>query len=267
MIDKNFASLYTLSVMEISSQSAASLPHLAINAALESRWEDAISINQEIIKNDPKNIDALTRLARAYFELGDLPEAKKLYTEALEYDPYNPIAQKNLKIIESYKKITKIKKTLYPNGSKDYPQERISPSLFLQEPGKTKIVNLLKVAEPRQLTILYPGIPVELTTKNRKLIVTDRAGIYLGVLPDDISHRLIRLIDGGNKYLSLVKSVRPNALTILIKESFRSKKFKNQPSFPEQYTSSSNTTIISSLTNDPISSDSDADESNDQEEA
>ena len=51
------------------------------------------------------------------------------------------------------------------------------------------------------------------------------------MLPDDTAHLLTRLIKGGNKYELFIKSVRVNALSVLIRETFRSKRFKNQPSF------------------------------------
>lgn len=199
------------------------LTNLAIDAALESRWPEALKLNQKIVKVEPENIDALNRLARAFFELGKLPQAKKYYSLALKVDPYNPIAQKNLKIIKTFKKNGKPQAV---NG-----QARISSSLFLQEPGKTKVTSLLKVAEPQKLSIIYCGMPVELVIKARGITIVDLSGSYLGVLPDDLSHTLIRLFKGGNKYQALVKSVKVNGLSILIRETFRSKKFKNQPSF------------------------------------
>ena len=72
----------------------------AIDAALDSKWEEALKINKKIIKLDPKNVDALNRQAKAYMELGKPNLAKKYYSEALKFDPYNPIALKNLKIIK-----------------------------------------------------------------------------------------------------------------------------------------------------------------------
>ena len=107
------------------------------------------------------------------------------------------------------------------------------PSLFLQEPGRTKIVSLLKVAEPQKLSMAYCGMLVELSLKNRGVSVCDSEGSYLGVLPDDLAHQVIRLIKGGNKYEAYIKSIKVNGLAIMIKEIFRSKKFKNQPSFLE----------------------------------
>jgi tetratricopeptide (TPR) repeat protein len=203
--------------------SSLNLPQQAINAALNCLWDEALKINKEIIKSEPNNIDALSRLGRASFELGKIEQAKKYYQMALKIDPYNPIAIKNLKIL-------KVSKS---DGIKQNNQTRVNPGMFLHEPGKTKVVNLLKVAEPQKLSQLYPGMGVILTQRNRNISVTDLESQYLGVLPDDVSFSLIKLIKGGNKYQAIVKSVRVNGLSILIKESFRAAKFKNRPSFPE----------------------------------
>ena len=203
------------------------LSEQAIDAALDSRWEDALKLNKKILKVDPLNVDALTRLARVYFEMGRLPLAKRYYLEVIKIDPYNPIALKNLKIIKSFK----------PNGHPAMIHinmgTKLSASLFLQEPGKTKIVNLLKVAEPQKLSQAYCGMPVEMVIKSRKITIVDGYGNYLGVLPDDISHHLVRLLKGGSRYALFIKSIKVNGLAVLIKETFRSKRFKNQPSFLE----------------------------------
>lgn len=195
----------------------------AIDAALNSRWEEALHINQQILKENKQNVDALNRLGRAYFELGNITFSKKYYNLALKYDPYNPIAQKNLKIIKAFKG--------KPNGKNSQAPSFISPSLFLQEPGKTKIVALLKVAEPAKLSQVYCGMPIILLIKQRGVSATDQEGGYLGVLPDDLAHTLVRLIKGGNKFSACVKSVRVNGISIMIREEKRSERFHNQPSF------------------------------------
>ncbi|MBI2019105.1 hypothetical protein HYS95_00360 [Candidatus Daviesbacteria bacterium] len=238
--------------MDTSSDSS-SLYEQAIDAALNSQWEEAVKINKKIIKLDPKNIDALNRQAKAHMELGKGNLAKKYYSEVLTIDPYNPIALKNLKIMKSFKSNGQC----LPNN-----HGKLSPSLFLQEPGKTKIVNLLKVAEPQKLSQAYCGMPVEMAVKNRKITIVDLNGNYLGVLPDDISHHLLRLFKGGNKYELFIKSIRVNSLQVLIKETFRSKKFKNQPSFLEYSQSNISTTILPSLDN----SDEESEESEEEPE-
>lgn len=221
------------------------LSQLAIDAILDCRWEEALKFNKKIIKVDPRNVDALSRLARIYMEMGRSNLAKKYYAEVIKIDPYNPIALKNLKIIKSFK----------PNGHGNevihmVNSTKLSVSLFLQEPGKTKIVNLLKVAEPQKLSQSYCGMQVIMEIKNRKITVVDTQGNYLGVLPDDINHHLLRLLRGGNKYDLFIKSIRVNGLAVLIKETFRSKRFKNQPSFLENSNSTLTTAeIFTSLDN------------------
>lgn len=224
--------------MDPTTSDTSNLYQQAIDAALDSKWEEALAINKQIIKLDPQNIDALNRQAKAYIELGKPNLARKYYSEVLKIDPYNPIAQKNLKIIKSFK----------TNGQAAVScgQNRLSPSLFLQEPGKTKIVNLLKVAEPQKLSHTFCGMKVGMTVKNRKITIVDANENYLGVLPDDVSHHLIRLFKGGNKYELFIKSVRVNSMAIIIKEVFRSKKFKNQPSFLEYSKDSGTTNILTS---------------------
>lgn len=252
--------------MNDQSSSASQLHKQAIDAALDSKWEEAVKLNQEIIKIDPKNIDALNRIARAYFELEKLNLALKYYSEVLEYDEYNPIAQKNLKIIKTFKKVGK---TGLKNNGEGNHNIRISPSLFLQEPGKTKLVNLLKVAEPQKLSMVYPGMQVDITPKNRGLCVSDYRIGYLGVLPDDVSFQILRFIKGGNQYQAFIKSVKVNGLSILIREVFRSKKFKNQPSFLEQQHdsgSSSREDIFASLNADDDSDGEDRESSDDSQE-
>lgn len=244
--------LYSFDQMDNNPQS--NLSQLAIDAALDSRWEEAIKLNKKIIKLDPQNVDALARLARAYMEMGRLNLAKKYYSEVIRIDLYNPIALKNLKIIKSFK----------PNGDPciiHINGFKLSASLFLQEPGKTKIVNLLKVAEPQKLSRSYCGMPVEMVVKNRKITVVDGLGNYLGVLPDDVNHYLLRLLRGGNKYDLFIKSVKVNGLAVLIKETFRSKRFKNQPSFLENSQATLTTTeIFTALDNQNEAEDQEAEE-------
>lgn len=206
----------------------SSLHHQAIEAALSYNWEQAVKLNKQIIKHSPDDIDCLNRLARAFFELGKYSQAKRIYQQVLKIDVYNQIANKNLK------KISLFKKNLPENGLGKLPPGEgltLSPLFFLEEAGVTKVVSLVKLAEPQKLSHFSPGQLVKLTAKNRFISVTDFKDNYLGVLPDDISHLLLKLTKGGNKYQAIIKSIKPNGLAILIRETFRSRKFKNQPSF------------------------------------
>lgn len=210
--------------MEPSTKSSLNLPHQAIYAALNCLWDKALTLNKTILKTEPNNVDALSRLGRACFELGKVEQAKKWYNQAIKIDPYNPIVLKNLKILKVWK----------PNGiKKPHHQMPVNPNMFLHEPGKTKVIPLLKVAEPQKLSNLYPGMEVILTSKARNISVLDLDNQYLGILPDDIAFLLSKLIKGGNKYQAIIKAVRVNGVSILIREAFRSARFKNRPTFAE----------------------------------
>ena len=198
------------------------LHKMAINAAISCDWKNAITLNQQLLETEPKNTEVLNRLAKALFETGSYSQAKKIYHQVLEIDPYNTIAQKNLKKVSSLKK----------DGVGPSSQfMSLSPSMFLEEPGVTSLVNLVKVAEPQKLLKLSPGTVVSLVPKKRSVSVTDSGNVYLGAFPDDSAFHLLKLLKGGNKYTSIIKSVKPNGLTVLVREIYRAKKFKNQASF------------------------------------
>jgi hypothetical protein len=205
----------------LSPMTDTTLPALAVAAALSQNWKEAIRINTEILKGDKKNIEALSRLGYAYIKTGQLTAAKKTYEMVLTIDQYNHIAQKNLK------KLTIIKKKDIESGS----QEHVSPMMFLEEPGKTKIVECIHVAPTQVLSTLSAGQLVHMNPKNHCVEIRSTQNTYLAALPDDMSFKLNKLISAGNTYQTVVKSVEKNTLKVLIRELSRGKKFANQPSF------------------------------------
>lgn len=213
-------------------QEISQLTRQAISAALANNWAEAIELNKQILKLAPENIESLNRLARAYFETGKYSLSKKTYQSALKQDPYNVIAQKNLKRLASFKASDDEADDAVPSETNGNNRHiALSPSLFLEEAGITKVITLVRPAEPVKLSRLSPGTLVKLNAKNRSVSVTDLDDNYLGALPDDLAHLLIKLIKGGNKYQALIKSIKQNNLTILIRETHRSLRFRNQPSF------------------------------------
>ncbi len=73
----------------------------AVSAALNNHWPEAIKLNLTLLKENPENVEALNRLARAYKENGEIKLSQKTYRKVLTLDHFNPIAQKNLKLLES----------------------------------------------------------------------------------------------------------------------------------------------------------------------
>lgn len=202
-----------------------SLAQSAITAALTSNWQEAVKINEKILHQKKDNVEALNRLGRAYLCLGEIAKASKTYKKVIEVDPYNIIALKNIERLSRTDGYTK------PMGITNHVN---LSHVFLYEPGKTKLVNLLNLAPPSILATLNCGDQVLINPKNHSVTVTDDSGTYLGAFPDDLAHRVLSLISGGNEYEAYVKSAGLKSLTIFIRETQRSAKFANQPSFQTQ---------------------------------
>jgi len=73
---------------------------MAINLANENRWQEALALNKRIISQRIARTEDYNRLAKAYKELNQLAEAIYSYKKALELDPTNHIAQRNIRQIE-----------------------------------------------------------------------------------------------------------------------------------------------------------------------
>lgn len=193
----------------------------AIAAALAQDWKEAVRINLILLKKQQQDIESLCRLAFAYLKTGQLTSAKRTYQKVLAIDQYNQIAGKNLK------KMTTLKK-------KDMAQETttfMSPLIFLEEPGKTKVVECVHVAPASILSTLSAGQEVTLRPKNHGIEVRARSQTYLAALPDDMSFKLKKMMTAGNTYQAIVKGVDKKSLKIMLREMTRGKKFAKQPSF------------------------------------
>ena len=209
------------------------LCQFAIESALSSNWTDAVKINEKILKSDPANVEALNRLARAYCLQGLNAKAGKTYQKVLGIDPYNTIAKRNLEKISKLAPGSKNgKPDVHSNDSTATITQNLS-AVFVFEPGKTKVINLLNLASPSVLATLNCGEKVSFVPKKHSITITKDDGTYLGALPDDLSFKLIAFISGGNKYETYVKYATTKSLAIFIRETERSSKFTNQPSFAQ----------------------------------
>ncbi|HLD25103.1 MAG TPA: hypothetical protein VJB96_04275 [Patescibacteria group bacterium] len=193
----------------------------AITSALTQHWKEAVRINLALLKNDKNNISFLNRLGFAYLQDGQLTQAKRIFLRVLKLDPYNQIAEKNIKKLG----VVRQKDILRSKRS------AVAPMSFLEEPGKTKIVECVNTAPLAVLSTVSPGEEISLKAKNHVVEVRNQHNTYLGALPDDLSFRLIKFLAVGNTYQALVKSVRKNSLVVFLRELTRGKRFATQPSF------------------------------------
>jgi hypothetical protein len=192
----------------------------AINQALSGNWSQARDLNLQILKVESDNLPALLRLAKAYTNLNQLLQAKKAYHKILRLDKYNPIAKRNMARLQKLKKGDVIKDASEP-----------TTPLFLEEPGKTKSVFLIRLTDERKLATLSIGQKVELVV-NPKSVSATRNGQYIGRLPDDLAFRLIKLIRSGNAYEAFIRLVEKDKLQIFIRETKRAKRNEQVLSFP-----------------------------------
>lgn len=190
----------------------------AIQTALTGDWKSAVNINKELLEEDPKDIDALNRLAMALMVMGKTTTAKATYQRVLKIDPLNPIALRNLRHLKTSK------------GKHDFQDLQLN-NKFIEETGKTKVIELVNTAQPGILQSLRTGEGVNLAIKRSRIFVLKGERQYLGVLPDDIGRRLIKFMKAGNKYEAYIKSANPRKAVIFVKEVKRGNRYKNQPSF------------------------------------
>lgn len=207
------------------------LAQKAIDEALKGNWEEALSLNKEVLKQNPEDSEALNRLARANFEIGNLKQAVSCYKKALKLDPYNTIAKKALL------RFGKMKETHVKSKKKKTPAGNNAPALsladiFIEEPGKTKAVPLIHLGDESVISVLTMGEEVRLIPHSHRVSAQTQDGNYIGRLPDDVSRRIIKLTRAGNQYRSLVKSVFPQAVKIFIREIKQGPHIGSIPSFP-----------------------------------
>jgi tetratricopeptide (TPR) repeat protein len=194
----------------------------AISLAMQSRWQEAVTVNQGIIELFPTDIDAYNRLGRAFMELGEFAKAKEAYSRGLELDPDNAIAQKNLQRL-SLLSASKVK-------VKEERRE-VSPDLFIGEMGKAGVVNLQNLASGEVLASMAAGNQVYLKVRRQQLIIENEQGEYLGLVEPPHGFRLARLIEGGNKYTAAIVNIDNNTARVIIREVFQHPSQIGRPSF------------------------------------
>jgi hypothetical protein len=192
----------------------------AIHLATQSRWDDAITANKSILAVFPTEADAHNRLGKALSEIGKIKEARESYQRALEIEPTNMIARKNLDRLS----------TLKAKAEPDKAQQ-VDASLFIEEMGKSGVTKL-RPANLKTLATLSAGDEVVLAPVGSRLTVETVAGEYIADVEPKLSMRLAKLIAGGNKYAAAVVSLEAEAVRVMIKETFQDPSQVGRLSFP-----------------------------------
>ena len=195
----------------------------AIALAMQNSWQEAIAVNESIIESVPSDINAYNRLGRAFMELGSFNRAREAYGHALELDPSNVIAQKNLSRL-----------SLLSESDVPVKEERrkVSPDIFIGEMGKAGVVNLQNMASQEVLAKMASGNQVYLKVDGKHLIVENELGEYLGQVESQHSFRLTNLMEGGNEYTAAIVSLDSDKAKVIIREVSQHPSQMGKLSFP-----------------------------------
>ena len=196
----------------------------AIAAATQAEWETAADINKRILELGPDS-EAENRLARAYWEMGELATAREHYQSALAIDPTNRIAERN---------INRLRMLMAEAGKKTVPAQAGSKapvSIFVEETGKTGFAHLVDLADPKQLAQVNPGDAVEMSSDGPRLKAKSN-GTHIGYVEPRVAARLLKLIADGNKYTAGVTSIGERDVRIIIRETYQDPANYGKVSFP-----------------------------------
>lgn len=199
----------------------------SITLALQGRWSEAVTANQNILALFPSDSEAYNRLGKAYTELGQYAEAKDSYAHALQIDPGNGIAEKNLA------RLTRLAATHPAPVTQPAPigQEYLSPQLFIEEMGKTVTTMLINPAALSVLAKQSAGDPVRLRIENRTLVVDNVRGERLGEVETRLGQRLIGFMNAGNRYAAAISGL-DTFVKIMIRETYQDPSQIGRVSFP-----------------------------------
>jgi len=197
----------------------------AIQLALQGRWDDAASLNRSIIDLFPTDVDAFNRLGKAMTELGRYAQARDAYQKALEIDPLNAIARKNLSRLA----------TLGEEAAPRPATQKLSPHMFIEETGKTGVTTLLR-PNMEIAARMTAGDQVDLVRENGTLVIKSIQEEFIGEVEPRLAQRLIKLMDSGNQYVAAISGLADNDVRVFIRETFRHASQAGKLSFPPAVT-------------------------------
>lgn len=202
----------------------------ALTAALEGRWDDALTINDQVLERNPRDADALNRKGRAQIELGDLTAAREVYAEALKADPANMIARRNLQRLELLYNREGTGAEAGTERGTGIPH----PSVFVEEVGKTWVDELVNPQPAGKLAEVAPGEQLKLDARDERLFVTNGRGEELGEVEARIAGRIMELMNGGNRFDVYALGMSGHSLRVILREVYRDASQADKIAFPRQ---------------------------------
>lgn len=196
--------------------------------ALTGDWEHALEVNTSFLERFPHDAQALNRKGRALLELGRLQEAWDAYSEALNADPANMIARRNLQRLEM---LAEGDATIASAG-----MQVSSPrgGVFIEETSKTWVDELTRAVDDAILATVSPGEQLDFTIDGSNIKVSSRDGKHLGELEQRIAQRLIDLIGAGITFEIYALGMSGHSLRFILREVHRDPSMVGRLGLPRQ---------------------------------
>jgi len=189
----------------------------ATQFALKGDWKKAISTNKEILSLNKHDVQALNRIGKAHLELGKLKESKKSYTKALQIDPLNTIARRNLKELEQMKD----EKTLKGKVQNKSNLEKLVRNDILIQTAARSAEFIIDKPNSRVIKNLVPGTELLIKASDQGIEITNERKVVLGTIEPRSALRLKTCIDGGSQFEVIFKDFIGNSGVIQILEIYR----------------------------------------------
>jgi tetratricopeptide (TPR) repeat protein len=193
----------------------------AVKLAISSRWDEAAAVNRDFLRVFGDDPDAFNRLGKSLTELGQVTEARAAYGRAIELDPTNTIAKRNLDKLA----------TMEDRVAASAPPSQLDTRLFVEETGKATVATLQAVSSERS-NLLDAGDIVELRVEGNAVNALDTHGEYIGMVEPRIGLRLARLMAGGNRYSAALVTTT-GEMKVMIRETFQDPSQLGKVSFPQ----------------------------------
>jgi tetratricopeptide (TPR) repeat protein len=195
------------------------LSEQAVKLAVSSRWDEAVNVNREFIRVFGEDAAALNRLAKALSEVGQITEARKAYGRAIEIDPMNTIAKRNLDRLAGM------------NDAVGAAPSQLDTRLFIEETGKATVATLQAVDRERA-NLLDAGDVVLLEVQGNAVNTKTTGGEYVGMVEPRVGLRLAKMMAAGNEYAAAMVTTTGD-LKVMIRETYQHPTQIGRVSFPQ----------------------------------
>jgi tetratricopeptide (TPR) repeat protein len=189
----------------------------AVKLAINGNWEDAATLNRDILALLGEQSDSYNRLGKAMSELGKPEEARAAYARSLELDPSNTIAKRNLD-------------KLATTGGGGGTPSQIDTRMFVEDTGKST-TTMLQAVDSDIVRDLDAGDIVGLQVQGNAVNVHTLGGGYIGMIDPRLGLRLSRLIAAGNQY-SAALITADGDIRVMVRESYQHPSQAGKVSFP-----------------------------------